>query len=348
MSEQDTILDHLRRQGISRRSFLKFCTLAASSMALPLSSVAIIADTLAASPRPRVIWISAQECTGCSESLLRAYDIKDANDHQLNYSVETLILSMISLEYHNTLMAPSGYAAELSREQAIDGGGHIVVIDGSIPLKQDGALSCIGGRSIIDVAQEAVANAALVVAVGNCASFGGLPKAAPNPTEAFGVDELMSGSDVLANKADLPAHLKLNTNAPLVNIPGCPPVPEVLTGTLVNFILSMQGVQAPPELDDLKRPLTYYGQSVHKNCSRLEHYKNGRFANSFDDETAQQGFCLLKLGCKGTMTFNACTTTRWNNGTSYPMLSGHGCLGCSEPGFWDQWGKYESFYTPIT
>lgn len=345
MSEQDTIQEHLIRQGISRRSFIKFCTLAASSMALPLSSVSLIADVLGASPRPKVIWISAQECTGCSESLLRAYDIYSDDGQQLNYSVENLILGMISLEYHNTLMAPAGAAAELSREQAIAGGGHVVIIDGSIPLKENGAWSCVGGRSVLDVAQEAVAQAALVVAVGNCASFGGLPKAAPNPTNAHGIGELMTEPSLLGNEPSLASHLKLNTNAPLVNIPGCPPVPEVLTGVLVNFIISKGAV---PELDALKRPLAYYGQAVHKNCSRLEHYKNGRFATSFDDVNAQQGYCLLKLGCKGTMTFNACTTTKWNGRTSYPMFSGHGCLGCSEPNFWDQWGKYESFYTPIT
>lgn len=338
MSEQDTILDHLRRQGISRRSFLKFCTLAASSMALPLSSVPLLAEALAGAIRPRVIWISGQECTGCSESLLRAYDV-DENGALLSATVENMILNFISLEYHNTLMAPSGFAAERSRDEAIADGGHVVVIDGSIPLMGDGAWSCVGGRSALDVIQESVANAALVVAVGNCAAFGGLPNAAPNPTDAFGVDHLMTD-------LDLPSHLKLNTQAPLINIPGCPPVPEVMTGVLVNFILTGQA----PDLDGLKRPLPYYGQTVHDNCSRNEHYKAGRYATTFDGDEAQRGYCLMKLGCKGTLTYNACTTTKWNKGTSYPMFSGHGCLGCSEPGFWDQqFGdkKYESFYTPI-
>ncbi len=316
MSEKDTILEHLERQGISRRSFLKFCTLAASSMALPLSSVSVISEVLAASPRPRVIWVSGQECTGCSESLLRTYD---------EYPVERLILEMISLDYHNTLMAPSGSAAEDSRLAAIQGGGHVVVIDGSIPLIENGAWSVIGGRSMLDVLQESVVGAGLVLAVGNCAAFGGLPKAAPNPTDAHGVDDLITNLN------------QLSINAPLINIPGCPPIPEVLTGVIVNFILS--GGQAP-ELDGLKRPLTYYGKVIHDDCSRLMHYQNNEFATSFDGDEARQGYCLIKLGCKGTITFNACTTKKWNNGTSFPMHSGHGCLGCSEPNFWDRPGGF--------
>lgn len=316
MPEKDTIIEHLQRQGVSRRSFLKFCTLAASSMALPLSSIAFISDALAASPRPKVIWLSAQECTGCSETLLRAYD---------QYPVEKLLLDMISLDYHNTLMAPSGSAAEKSRLQSIAGGGHIVVIDGSIPLKENGAWSVVGGRTILDVLQESVVGAGLVLAVGNCAAFGGLPGAFPNPTDAHGIDDLI-------NKQN-----KLSITAPLINIPGCPPIPEVLTGVIVNYILSSG--QAPA-LDSLKRPLSYYGSVVHDNCSRLEHFHKGRFAKSFDDAGARQGYCLLELGCKGTLTHNACTTTKWNKGTSFPMHSGHGCIGCSEPNFWDRTGGF--------
>ncbi|MGR9117549.1 MAG: hydrogenase small subunit, partial [Gammaproteobacteria bacterium] len=325
----------LKRQGISRRSFLKFCTLVASSMALPLSAVSQIAEVIGESPRPRVIWLSGQECTGCSESLLRAYDIKDSEEKLVNVSLETMILNFVSLDYHNTLMAPSGTAAELSRYPEPGSAEAdiplVVVIDGSIPLAQDGALSCIGGRSVIDVVYEAVGKAALVVAVGNCASFGGLPKAKPNPTGARSVEELMASGD-------------LPNTAPLINVPGCPPVPEVMAGVLFNFILS--GFQVP-DLDHLKRPKAYYEHTVHSDCSRLAHYNSGQFATSFDGDEAQQGYCLMKLGCKGTLTFNACTTTKWNNSTSYPMFSGHGCLGCSEPDFWDQWDKYESFYTPV-
>lgn len=316
MSKKDTILEHLTRQGVSRRSFLKFCSLTASSLALPAAAAHTIAQALATHPRPSVIWLSGQECTGCSETTLRSFEP----------TIENLILGEISLDYHNTLMAPSGAAAEDSRRQAISAGGHIVVIDGSIPLQAGGAWSIIAGESTLEIVQESIADAALVIATGTCAAFGGLPAAFPNPTDAHGVDALIQAGH-------------LTTGAPLVNVPGCPPVPEVMTGVIVHFLAF--GV---PALDSRKRPTLFYGQTVHDTCSRLDHFNAGNFADSFDDQGARQGFCLLNLGCKGPTTFNACPTVRWNDSTSFPMHSGHGCLGCAEPDFWDQTG---GFYRPL-
>jgi hydrogenase small subunit len=316
MPNRETFAEHLERQGISRRSFLKFCALTASSLALPAGAARVIAQTLETTPRPRVIWLSGQECTGCSETVLRAFEP----------TIENLILSEISLDYHNTLMAPSGAAAEKSRTDAIAAGGQVVVVDGSIPLNDGGAWSVIAGQSTLEVVQESIANAGLVIAIGNCAAFGGIPTAFPNPTGALGVDDLLISGD-------------LDTDAPLINVPGCPPIPEVMTGVIVHFLAF--GV---PALDDLKRPTVFYGQTVHDTCSRLPAFNNQFFAESFDDEAARQGACLLNLGCKGPVTFNACTTTQWNGGTSFPMHSGHGCLGCSEPNFWD---AKDSFYTPL-
>jgi len=276
----------------------------------------VIAQTLETTPRPTVIWLSAQECTGCSESLLRSFEP----------TLESLILDEISLDYHNTLMAPAGTAAEASRLQAIQSGGHVLVVDGSVPLVDQGAWSTVGGRTLIDVLQETAANAGLIIAIGNCAAFGGLPGATPNPSSARSVDSLIQSGD-------------LTTAAPLINIPGCPPVPEVMTGVIVHFLtLGM------PALDHLKRPTVFFGQTVHDTCSRLQHFEAKNFAESFDDTGARQGYCLLHLGCKGPITFNACSTTKWNGGTSYPMHSGHGCIGCSEPGFWDRPG---GLYVPL-
>ena len=316
MPNKDTFVEHLTRQGISRRSFLKFCALTASSLALPTGSAKVIAQVLEVTPRPTVIWLSSQECTGCSESILRSFEP----------SLESLILSEISLDYHNTLMAPAGTAAEAARRQAIAAGGHVLVVDGSITVNQQGAWSIIAGEATLDVIRESAVGAALIIAIGNCAAFGGLPRATPNPTNAHGVDDLIVSGDLV-------------TTAPVVNIPGCPPVPEVMTGVIVHFLTF-----GLPELDALKRPTVFYGQTVHDTCARLAHFEAGNFAQSFDDEGARQGFCLLNLGCKGPVTFNACSTTQWNGATSYPMHSGHGCLGCSEPDFWDRPG---GFYTPV-
>ena len=316
MPKNETVVEYLTRQGVSRRSFLKFCALTASSLALPTSAASVIAATLESTPRPSVIWLSSQECTGCTEALLRSFD----------HTVESLILNEISLDYHNTLMAPSGTAAEASRQQAIAAGGHVLVVDGSLSLADQGTWSVIGGRAALDVVQECAANAGLVIAIGNCAAFGGLPHASPNPTDAHGVDDLVVAGQLM-------------TSAPVVNIPGCPPVPEVLSGVIVHYLTF--GI---PELDHLKRPTVFYGQTVHDTCVRLAHFNAGNFAESFDDEGARQGYCLLNLGCKGPVTFNACSSVQWNGATSYPMHSGHGCLGCSEPDFWDRPG---GFYAPV-
>ena len=184
----------------------------------------------------------------------------------------------------------------------------------------------IAGESALDIIQESAVGAALIIAIGNCATFGGLPGADPNPTGARSVDEIIASGHLV-------------TEAPVINVPGCPPIPEVMTGVIVHFLTF--GV---PELDELKRPIVFFGQTVHESCTRLAHFNAGNFAKSFDDEGARQGYCLLEVGCKGPVTFNACATTKWNGSTSFPMHSGHGCLGCSEPGFWDRPG---GFYKPL-
>jgi hydrogenase small subunit len=133
----------------------------------------------------------------------------------------------------------------------------------------------------------------------------------------------------------------LVTDKPIINVPGCPPIPVVITGVLVQFLTF-----GLPELDSLSRPKAFYGQSIHDRCYRRPFYDKGLFAESFDDEGAKKGWCLYKLGCKGPTTYNACATAKWNDGTSFPIEAGHPCLGCSEPDFWDGGGFYKSISTP--
>jgi hydrogenase small subunit len=129
---------------------------------------------------------------------------------------------------------------------------------------------------------------------------------------------------------------------PIDNVPGCPPIPVVISGVLAHFLV----FGSLPELDHLGRPKAFYGQNIHDRCYRRPFYERGEFANSFDDEGARKGWCLYKLGCKGPITYNACATLKWNQGTSWPVESGHGCIGCSEPGFWDFGGLYRSVSVP--
>jgi hydrogenase small subunit len=313
MKKDLTLGETLRRQGVSRRSFLKFCATTASLMALPPSMIPVIASTLEKARRPSVIWLSFQECTGCTESITRSSSA----------SIEDLIFNAISLDYHHTLQAASGSAAEQARETAMqeNHGKYILVVDGSIPAANNG-YSTIAGISNFDMLKQAAEGAAAIVAVGSCSSFGGIPRANPNPTGAVSV------SDLIKDK-------------PIVNVPGCPPIPAVITGVLVQFLTF-----GLPDLDHLGRPKAFYGQSIHDRCYRRPFYDKGLFADTFDDEGARKGWCLFKLGCKGPTTYNACATEKWNDGTSFPIQAGHPCLGCSEPGFWDAGSFYRSLSTP--
>lgn len=315
---EKTLGESLRERGVSRRGFLKFCAATASMMALPPSMAPAIAAALEKAKRPSVIWLSFQECTGCTESLTRSHAP----------TLEDLILDVISLDYHHTLQAAAGDAAEHAREQAMaaNPGEYLVIVDGSIPgPKANPGFSTVAGHSNYAMLMETVENAAAVIAVGSCATFGGLPAANPNPTGAMSVMDLVK-------------------NKPVINVSGCPPIPMVITGVIAHYLTFGR----LPELDAYNRPMAFYGQSIHDRCYRRPFYDRGLFAKTFDDEGARLGWCLYELGCKGPTTYNACATMRWNDGTSWPVEAGHPCLGCSEPRFWDAGGFYNAVSVPTS
>ncbi|MBT3389185.1 MAG: hydrogenase small subunit [Chloroflexi bacterium] len=331
MSEE-TIYQRLEKNGVSRRDFLKLCGTLVGAMGLaapPLEGSGLpghlraedktirkVARALESKARIPVIWLEFQDCAGCSEALTRSQ----------SPTLIDLVLNTISVEYHETLTAAAGHQTEENKQSIMKqyAGQYVLVVEGSIPMALGGAYCTIGGRSAIDILEEAAAGAAAIISTGNCAAFGGLPKANPNPTDAKGVWELI-------------------TDKPVVNIPGCPAIPEVFTGTLAHFVI-FGGL---PELDDLNRPVTFYGKTIHDRCLRRPFYEAGKFANTFDDEGAKQGWCLYKLGCKGPTTHNACATIKWDAGLSFPVQSGHPCLGCSEPDFWDGGGFYQGQSAPL-
>jgi len=191
-------------------------------------------------------------------------------------------------------------------------------VEGSVPMGADGNYCCIAGRSAKDQLIEAAEGAKAIIAWGSCASNGCVQAAKPNPTDAT------------------PIH-KIIKNKPIIRVPGCPPIGEVMAGVIVHVV----AFGRLPELDRLGRPKAFYAKRVHDSCYRRPYYDAGLFAESFDDQNAKDGYCLYKLGCKGPMTYNACGTIKWNNGVSYPIQSGHGCIGCSEANFWDNGPFYE-------
>ena len=330
---EKTVAQQLTEQGVSRREFLKLSGLLAAAMGLnslpPLSDGRLpaklaknnrlnrlIARKLETAVRLPVIWLEFQDCAGCTEAITRSDSPTLGN----------LVLNTLTIEYHETLSAAAGFQVEQAKQDAMEkyAGQYILVVEGSIPVGEDGIYCTVGGRTAVDLLEEAAAGAAAIIATGNCASFGGIPKAKPNPTDAKGVWELI-------------------TDKPVVNIPGCPAIPEATTGTIAHFAI----FGALPELDALHRPMTFYGNTVHDRCLRRPFYEAGKFALSFDDEGARKGWCLYKLGCKGPTTYNACASIRWDEGLSFPVQSGHPCLGCSEPGFWDGGGFYQGQSAPL-
>jgi hydrogenase small subunit len=299
--------------GISRRGFMQFCAGMASLMALPPSMVPAMAAAVL-SAKPSVIYMSFQECTGCLESLVNSSVVKQAN----STTIENLILNLVSLDYQETLMAAAGTQAEEWRDQVMaqNAGKFVLIVDGSIPKNANSGYFVSGGKSGVLRFVEAAQQAGLVIAMGSCASFGGLPNADPNPTGAVSIGELM----------------KLNgINKPLINLSGCPPIAEVITGVIMYYLTYGKA----PALDRLQRPRMFYGETIHDECYRKDYYEKGLFAKDFNDAGARKGYCLLHLGCKGPVTGNACSTVKWNGRTSFPMQSGHGCMGCAQPYFWD-------------
>ncbi len=309
MREAKDFYKRLSEKGISRRDFMKYCGMLTATMGLSSSFVPKVAEVFAApKQRPPVVWLHFAECTGCTEAVLRS----------MYPWIDELVLEILSIEYLETIFAAAGQQMEENLKAAVEkyNGKFICVVEGAIATKYGGAYGKIGGRTFLEIAKEVCPKAAAVVCLGTCSSYGGVQAAKPNPGGYKGV------GDALGIKT--------------VNIPGCPPNPINLVGTVVNYLL----LGKLPECDDLGRPLFAYGKSIHDQCPRRSHYENDEFVEEFGSEEAANGYCLYKMGCKGPDTYNNCPIAKFNDGTSFPIQAGHPCIGCSEPDFWDKMSPF--------
>lgn len=291
-------------RGITRRRFLGFCAAMAATLALPDRYIPRIAAVLETVRRPALVWLEFQDCAGNTESFLRAS----------KPTVAEIALDVLSVNYHETIMAPAGRAAEKSLMDTVrnEKGKYLVVVEGSIPTKDGGVYCTIGGRTALDIAREVCGNGLATIAVGACAWDGGWPAAAPNPTGAVGVQVAVPGIR-------------------LINLPGCPMNVQNLTAVVVHYLTFGE----LPVTDPQGRPLFAYSARIHDNCERRGHYDAGRFVEEWGDEGHRKGWCLYKMGCKGPQTNMNCPAIGWNDGTSWPVAAGHGCIGCAAPRFWD-------------
>lgn len=301
---QDGVWAAVSRRGISRRDFLRFCSAMTAALALPMRYTDRIVKALEQTTRPALVWLEFQDCAGNSESALRA-------SHP---SFADIVLELLSWNYHETVMAPSGKAAEKSLLDTVaqQKGQYLAVVEGSIPLAANGIYCTIGGRSAIDIATQVCSNAYATIAVGTCAAFGGIPAAAGGLTGAVGVGEAIPG-------------LKL------INLSACPMNGANLAATIVHWLTFKE----LPATDALNRPLFAHGDRIHDDCPRRAHFDAGQFVEEWGDEGHRQGWCLYKMGCKGPATSYNCPRIQWNDGTNWPIGVGHGCVGCAQPNFWD-------------
>ena len=294
------LIDELWKNGVSRRDFIKTCVTATAVMGLPYGMHVQVVEAMEKNGNPVVIWLHFQECTGCTESLLRS----------THPTVPTLILDMISLDYHETLMAGAGHQAEkaLHDSMTANKGKYILVVEGAIPTKDNGIYCKIAGKTALEILRTAAEGAAAIIPIGTCAAYGGIQSSPPNPTGAVGV------RDIIKDK-------------PIINIPGCPPNPYNFLSTVLYYLT----FNRLPEMDELGRPKFAYGQKIHEHCERRPHFDAGRFAGAFGDKGHSQGWCLYKMGCKGPETFANCSVQRFNDVGVWPVSVGHPCIGCTEP-----------------
>ena len=281
---------------ISRRDFLRYAGASAAAIGLSQLDLTKLNVRLAeAAGAPPVLWLDAQACSGCSVSLLNA----------VNPTIDQVLLESISLRYHPTLMAAAGSLAVSTARTVAAAGGHILIVEGAIPTGSASRYCYVweeNGRPITagEAVRSLAANASYVIAVGTCAAYGGVPRTY-TPAGVQGLGTFL--------------------NRPVINIPGCPPHPDWIIGSLV-MLLNGQ----TPALDSYRRPTAFYTrQVIHERCPRHERDEAERFG--------QDGLCMEELGCKGKSTHADCDRRLWNNGHNWCIGVNGLCLGCTEPSF---------------
>ncbi|MBC7188988.1 hydrogenase small subunit [Candidatus Aerophobetes bacterium] len=266
-----------------------------------------------------VIWLQGAGCTGCSVSLMNS----------VSPTIRNLLLDELvpgkhlSLLFHPTLMAGSGQLSieVMTREKPES--GYVLVLEGAIPTAEGGVFATVGEENGIPITvfshfKKLAEKAACVIAVGTCASFGGIPAAKPNPTGSKSAMEVLEEEGI---------------KVPCINIPGCPPHPDWFVSTVAHLFLF--GLPSEKQLDELKRPRFIYGELIHENCPRRPYFDEGKFAKNFGEEG-----CLYELGCKGPFSFSDCPLRHWNGGVNWVIGAGSPCLACVEPIFPDISGPF--------
>lgn len=256
-----------------------------------------------------LIWL---ELTGCSGNIISLLD-------GANPDFKSLATQMVNFIYDNSLMAAEGEAAMEKLFGIIDD-DYILAVEGAVSTKDNGLYNVIGSwRGQPVTAYEAIKKfgekAAYVIAVGTCASDGGISAARPNPAECVGIQNLL--------------------NRKVIKLPGCPCHPDWFMGTLAYIMLFGE-----PELDNRQRPVMFYSTLIHDICPRRKYFDNGMFASKLGEKT-----CMFKLGCRGPVTRVDCPIRKWNEGVNWPIGDDSPCIGCAMFGFPDKMEPFINYNT---
>lgn len=196
----------------------------------------------------------------------------------------------------------------------------LLCVEGSIVTGPNGSgmYDAYHGRSKMSLIADLAEKAGLVIAVGTCASFGGVHAAPPNPTDSIGLQFNKQAPGGL-----FPAEWRSSRGLPVINVSGCPAHPNTMTKTLA---MLCSGVV--PELDHINRPVEFFSTTVHQGCTRNEYHEY-----DIEDQDYGESACLFfNLGCQGPMTMATCNTELWN-GRSSKTRVGVPCFGCTSPNF---------------
>jgi len=276
-----------------------------------------------------VIWMtSGLGCDGDSVAMT------SATNPSLEDIVQGIIPGMPQVVIHTPVLAyetgeefmQAWYDAEAGRLDPF-----VLIVEGSIPnekINGEGHWAGMGvnpenGQPITtnEWIDRLAPKAAAVVAVGTCATYGGIPAMKNNPTGAMGLPDYL-GWD-----------WKSQAGLPVVCLPGCPTQPDNTTEALLYLVLHLGGLAPVPELDEQLRPVWLYGRTVHESCNRAAFYEHGDFATEY----GQDHRCLVKLGCKGPVVKCNVPLRGWVNGIGGCPNVGGICMACTMPGFPDKY-----------
>lgn len=364
---------------VSRRRFLQATAAAAAAAGLAEMELRKIFEAIAkpaSAYSPSVFWLQGATCSGCITSFLNLNIGSEKVDtlnlgHQLNgvigtsgkTTIEDVLIDIIDLRVQQTAMSAAGdlavYAMEQDQPPTGPAADFVLVVEGAVPTSHN--RYCTVGEDKNNhfsmnneiVFKEALAhlssgllghNPAAILAVGTCASFGGIPAAYSNPayltTGATGV------YDYFVSVGNTPAASKV------INLPGCPLQPDRVYLTIASIIA---GLTIHTNTDSSRRPTAFYGNPIHVQCERQSNWNASQFAT----KPGEAG-CMMLLGCKGYSTYADCATRGWNRrststsnsedgsvaSTSWPVHANHPCMGCSEKTYPDH--KYNEGFVKYT